>query len=101
MSRRILLMRNRQVTAIFVGGRLWEEIPSIRLRECLQKIMKLRGCKNFEVFKIDLKVEWKNMEEEWQDCVDPKHEKLCVVKEAICCTNNRYLSKQEKKKKSS
>ena len=48
-----------------------------------------------------MKDEWKNMKEESLIWLDPKHEKLYVVKETTCYENIKYFSKQEKEKKSS
>ena len=48
-----------------------------------------------------MKDEWKNTEGEWHKWLDPKHEKLYVVKETTCYKNIKYTSKRVKKKLSS
>ena len=75
-----------------------QEMPSVRLWQNLQQITKLWWCKNFKVFRIDTKDEWKKMKEECKKWLDPKHETLYVVKEAICCMNIKFFFKQEREK---
>ena len=48
-----------------------------------------------------MKDDSKKIKEGWHKWLDPKHEMLFVVKEAICCMNIKFFFKQEKEKKSS
>ena len=46
-----------------------------------------------------MKDEWKKIKEEWRESLDPKHEKLQVVREAISCMNIKFFSEQERVEK--
>ena len=78
-----------------------QEMPSIRLWKNVQEMTCLWWCKNFKGFCIDMKDEWKKMNEEWRKWLDPKHETCYVVKEYTCCMNIKFFFKQEKENQSS